>query len=134
MDSVGNRLRQARENQGRVIAQIAAETRISAKYLVAIESDDFGSLPGGFFSKSFILQYARFLGIPESEIEQELGPLLAGEQDPLVPGQEPPKEGSDLPPLPRFARHRNKWRRRWIDAIAILLLVVVGCAAVYTFW
>ena len=134
MGSVGDKLRQARESQDRSLAEIAAEIRINAGYLAAIEAEDLENLPGGFFTRSFVFQYARVLGVPEHEIEREVDELLAEEKSPFIPGQEPRKAGSDLPPLPYYAKGRRK-RSRWpVDAVAILLLVVVGCAAIYSLW
>ena len=80
MGSVGEKLRQERESQGRDLAQVAAETRIGSDYLAAIEADDLECLPGGFFTRSFIRQYARLLGVPDSEIEQDLSRLLTEEE------------------------------------------------------
>ena len=134
MGSVGDKLRQARESQGRDLAQVAAETRINSAYLAAIEADDLERLPGAFFARSFIRQYAHVLGVPDSEIEPDLSGLLAGEQAPAIPGEEPPKAGSDLPPLARYANGEGKRSRRALAAAAILLAVVVVCAAGLVFW
>jgi cytoskeleton protein RodZ len=49
MLSVGETLRRARLEQGLDLSTVAAQTKISAKYLKAIESDDRKSLPSGFF-------------------------------------------------------------------------------------
>jgi Helix-turn-helix domain len=53
-------LQRARLDQGIDLATVAARTKINAKYLQAIEADDRKSLPGGFFYKSFVHQYATF--------------------------------------------------------------------------
>jgi len=46
---VGDRLRQERQKQGLDLRDIAASLCINQRYLNAIECDDWGSLPGGFF-------------------------------------------------------------------------------------
>ena len=40
------------------IQQISDRTKISIRYLQAIESGDFGELPGGIYGRSYIRQYA----------------------------------------------------------------------------
>ena len=51
-------LPQHRGQQGVSLEQIADRTKISIRFLRAIESEDFTALPGGIFSKSYIRQYA----------------------------------------------------------------------------
>lgn len=134
MGSVGEKLRQARESQGRDLAQIAAETRIGSDFLAAIEADDLELLPGGFFTRSFIRQYARLLGVPDSEIERDLSRLLTEEEAPDIPGEEPRKAGSDLPPLARYANDQGKRGHRTLATAVILLAVVAACTAGLAFW
>src|SRR5271166_4829248 len=65
-------LRRARLDRGIDLATVAARTKINAKYLRAIEADDPKSLPGGFFYKSFVHQYATFLGVDTKAIDAEI--------------------------------------------------------------
>ncbi len=65
--SIGEKLRLAREANGIPLRQIAEQTRISVRYLEAIESDDFSRLPGGIFNRSFIRAYARCIKYDEAE-------------------------------------------------------------------
>jgi hypothetical protein len=131
--SLGRRLRDARQRQEGDLSLIAAQLRIGAQYLAAIEEDDLSKLPGGFFTRSFYRQYAIYLGIGESEIQLELDRLMSRENAPLLPGQGPRKEGSDLPPLPSYAE-RPRSARRVVTAVAALVGVVAGCGFVYQFW
>jgi cytoskeletal protein RodZ len=65
--NIGEKLRLAREASGIPLRQIAEETRISIRYLEAIESGDFQRLPGGMFNRSFIRAYARCIKYDEAE-------------------------------------------------------------------
>ena len=51
-------LSEHRGERGVSLEQIADRTKISIRFLRAIESEDFAVLPGGIFSKSYIRQYA----------------------------------------------------------------------------
>lgn len=65
--SFGEQLRLAREARGITLREISEQTRISTRYLEAIESDDYKRLPGGIFNKSFIKAYAKYIGFDEKE-------------------------------------------------------------------
>ncbi|MFN2532981.1 MAG: helix-turn-helix domain-containing protein [Pyrinomonadaceae bacterium] len=65
--SIGEQLRLAREERGIPLRQISDQTRISVRYLEAIESDEYGRLPGGVFNRSFIKAYAKCIGYDEKE-------------------------------------------------------------------
>src|SRR5580658_1915952 len=80
MNSVGAILRTARERQGRETAQIAEELCITQRYLRAIEQDDLKSLPGSFFYKSFVKQYAGILGIDEKSLQPGVEALVSAQE------------------------------------------------------
>jgi cytoskeletal protein RodZ len=65
--SFGEELRLAREAQGITLRHISDQTRISIRYLEAIESNDYKRLPGGIFNRSFIKAYAKQIGFDEKE-------------------------------------------------------------------
>ena len=65
--SIGEQLRLAREGRGIPLREISDQTRISIRYLEAIESNDYRRLPGGVFNRSFIKAYARCVGYDERE-------------------------------------------------------------------
>ena len=71
MQSLGQRLRQERESRGVSLDEIAKQTRIGVRLLQAIEVEDFDQLPGGIFNKSFIRQYAEYLGLDGEQSAQE---------------------------------------------------------------
>lgn len=61
----GEELRLAREARGITLRQISDQTRISIRYLEAIESNDYKRLPGGIFNRSFIKAYAKQISFDE---------------------------------------------------------------------
>lgn len=64
--SLGEKLRLAREERGISITEVAEATRISPHYLQAIEVDDYRTLPGGIFNKGFIKSFAKYVGVDET--------------------------------------------------------------------
>jgi cytoskeleton protein RodZ len=59
----GARFKKARESLGVSLDQIAIETRISTRFLKAIENEEFQLLPGGIFNRGFVRAYAERVGL-----------------------------------------------------------------------
>ena len=85
MSDFGTQLKQARENRGISLRQIATSTKISVVALEALERGDFSRLPGGIFSRAFVRSYAVEVGLnPEDVVAQflvELGAAAPAEDD-----------------------------------------------------
>jgi cytoskeletal protein RodZ len=76
-ESIGEKLRLARETRGVALRDISEQTRISMRYLEAIEADDYGRLPGGIFTRSFIRAYAKFIAYGEDQAMEEYARTLS---------------------------------------------------------
>jgi cytoskeleton protein RodZ len=112
LTGIGAQLRQQRLGLGLAIEDISRETRIASRYLEAIESDDFESMPSLVFTRNFVRQFALFLKLdPE--------PLLA--QLPLL--DEAAIRLPDPPARPRSSYHRDRQIRSAMTAAAWLLVV-----------
>src|SRR5947199_3191680 len=85
MTSIGERLRRQRLQNRMSIEKIALDTKIGARLLEAIEAEQFEKLPGGVFRRSFVLQYARALGIDPEEIAAELKQLSQFDDIQVIP-------------------------------------------------
>ena len=123
MGAFGDKLRREREMRGITLSEISESTKISKRWLQALESEQFDQLPGGIFNRGFVRAYARFLGIND---EQAVADYIAASNE-----QEPPedkfpleiheKKRSDAPPL--------NPKRSFVPillAIVALVLVVGG--------
>ena len=82
MAPLGKRLRDERLRQQKELRPIADELRIGSRYLEAMEADDWSKLPGGFFNRSFVRQYAHALGLNGQQFESEYASIL--QLDPAV--------------------------------------------------
>jgi len=127
MESVGEVLRRARLAQGLDLTAVAAQTRINASYLRAIEADDRKSLPSGFFYKSFVHQYAAALFLDTQEIDAEVDRVLSADAPLPLPGQETTLAKSV--PAVKIANpfaHRGAY-----PSAAVLIAVVLVCSGIY---
>jgi cytoskeletal protein RodZ len=57
-----------RQSSGVTLDRIAEETKISKRFLQAIEDGEYEKLPGGIFATSYLRQYAAMIGFEESEL------------------------------------------------------------------
>ncbi|MCC6215676.1 MAG: helix-turn-helix domain-containing protein [Polyangiaceae bacterium] len=64
----GALLAKVRESLGIEIEQIAQRTKISASHLRSLEADDFGSLPALVYTRGFLQQVARHLGLDPTQV------------------------------------------------------------------
>lgn len=129
MSSAGELLRSERLKRNRVLSEIARETCICTRYLEAIEADNPKILPGDFFYRSFIRQYAQALALDDSLVRQILDAV----------GPVP-----DLDPLPVFqvsqqiaeAEQRAKPLAKIPTRVAavLFLAVMMGCSGLYALW
>ena len=70
--SIGQRLRQAREKQNRTLEEATYTTKIRARYLKAMEEDNFEVLPSPTHQRGFLRSYAGFLGMDSEALVSEL--------------------------------------------------------------
>ena len=126
---IGEKLRLERETHGIALRDISEQTRISMRYLEAIESDDYRRLPGGIFNRSFIRAYAKFVGYDEHEAIEEYSRQMRehGESDDVA------KTQRSLVYTDGGSNHRSPiWGL--LLAVVILALLSVGVWALVHFY
>ncbi|MGM8211689.1 helix-turn-helix domain-containing protein [Virgibacillus sp. W0430] len=60
---IGDKLRDAREEKGISLDHLQETTKIQKRYLIAIEEGNYNVLPGKFYAKAFIKEYANAVGL-----------------------------------------------------------------------
>ncbi|HEY2716310.1 MAG TPA: helix-turn-helix transcriptional regulator [Solirubrobacterales bacterium] len=119
---IGDELRQEREARGVGLEEIEAATGIRARFLLAIEEEEWDELPGEFYARAFTRKYAGYLGLDPAEFALERRPDAVG------PGGAPRVEPQLVPEQPSA-----RMPRRWLPALAAaagLLLVAVAVVVV----
>jgi Helix-turn-helix domain len=97
MTEIGETLRDARMRARIDVSEIEAKTKIRAKYLRALENEEWGLLPGPTFVKSFLRTYAQALGLDGKALVEEY--RLSHER---------PSEAALEPIVPRSKRARAR--------------------------
>jgi cytoskeleton protein RodZ len=120
MATIGDTLREARMRQRLDIADVEARTKIRAKYLRALENEEFGMLPGPTFVKTFLRTYAEALGLDPHRLVEEYRAAYES-------GDEVEQHIQSLGP-PGLARDRRRGGPLLGPGSALLLIVtaVVG--------
>ncbi len=124
MTEIGATLREERMRARIDISEIEAQTKIRAKYLRALENEEWDLLPGPTFVKSFLRTYAEALGLDGKQLVEEF--RLSHER---------PSE-SDLQPIVSTARGargrgqrgappRSGPSRAYVATIGVVGLIVV---------
>jgi cytoskeleton protein RodZ len=121
MAEIGATLREARMRARIDVSEIEAETKIRAKYLRALENEEWDLLPGPTFVRSFLRTYAQALGLDAKALidEYRLNYERPSELE-HQPVMSPPRRNSSRP---RPARPRPS--RGYTIAIGIFAVVVV---------
>lgn len=114
-DSFGFWLRQQRELREIELREIADRTKISIRYLKAMEQSRFDVLPGPIFAKGFLREYAKYVGLNPDEV---VNYYLATQQE---SGDEPEEEAAERP------------GRGWGKGL-VLALTAVGVLALLSFF
>ena len=120
--SVGDRLRAAREAAGMSRSDVASSTRVAERHLAAIEENRFTDLAAPTYAVGFSRAYARAVGLDESDIAKRVRRQLDASsysRPATVPSFEP-GDPARVPPR----------RLAWVAA----LLVIVAVAVVYFYF
>ncbi len=108
----GERLKRERELREVSMDELTKATRISARFIGALENEDWDKLPGGIFGHGFVRAIARYLGLDEEALLGEYD-LARAEKSASVPAK--PEQRIPAPP-------------KWLPAVAVvvILLLVIG--------
>jgi cytoskeleton protein RodZ len=111
----GERLKRERELREVTINELTVATRVSTRFLEALENEQWDQLPGGVFNRGFVRAVARYLGLGEEDLLAEYD-LARGA--PSLPAAPPGESQIPRPPL-------------WIPIAALVgvLVIVAGLIA-----
>src|SRR5882724_1757884 len=134
--SFGEELRREREIRGISLKEIADATKISKRFLEAIERNDHKTLPAPVFTRGFVREYARYLGLSADDMVNRYNFAAVGDDrieqsahlERLTTPQAPPAPRKKAPMIsipPPYAR---------VDRNVYILLIVVIALAGVSYW
>jgi len=108
----GERLKRERELREVSMDELTKSTRISKRFVEALENEDWAKLPGGVFGHGFVRTIARYLGLNEESL---LGEYDSARADHLA--ATPPKLEERIPSPPTWLP---------VAAVLVVLLLLAG--------
>jgi len=125
-DGVGKKLREARTRRKLTLPEVEAATKIRARYLQAIENEDWDQLPGDTYTRAFIRTYGALLGLDGDQLAED----QRRQRGAARPGERLPR----VDPRPRRVTRRRRHAPRLpsglialvVTALVVVALLVVG--------
>jgi cytoskeletal protein RodZ len=153
-DVMGHRLHEARDKKGWSLEEAEKATRIRARFLEALEADDYAALPSGTQARGFLKIYAEYLGLDAGQvidwydawrkkpraqipfpITRPAKPRSKAPDPAALPDTAPraPTRPASRPPPSRVVQVRSR-RLRWLSPdvfVAVAITVVLGVFLVW---
>ena len=129
VSEIGQTLKNARVDKGLTLDDLQQTTKIQKRYLIAIEEENFDALPGDFYVKAFIREYAETVDLDADE-------LLASIDSELDQPKEEPTETSETVSRMNL-REKNKETemtsgQKFLNYLPTIVIVVVVVAIIGT--
>jgi len=112
----GERLKRERELREVSMDELTKATRISTRFVEALENEDWAKLPGGIFGHGFVRTIARYLGLDEEAL---LGEYDLARAEHSAPALSKPEERIPTPP-------------KWLPVAAVLVVLFLVAGLFYT--
>lgn len=82
-ESIGSKLREARERKGLSAETVSRETMLTLRYVQALETNDFDALPGTAFVRGYVRRYAELVGLNADELIASFDESLPSSKRPV---------------------------------------------------
>ena len=128
MPEIGTTLREARMRARIDVSEIEEQTKIRAKYLRALENEEWGLLPGPAYAKSFLRAYAQALGVDDRALVEEYNARYERPNESERP--EPPREHLRQSPRRQGPSGMPRAPSRWLIGAAVAAVVVIALALI----
>jgi transcriptional regulator with XRE-family HTH domain len=117
MNELGRVLSEARVQRGLTLEDCERDTRISKRYLDALEREDWKIFPAPVYSRAFLRTYAQYLGLNPAELMRAF----------QAQAEEPPA----FQPLPQVSTPSPTGSMSWLLAGGVLLFLLVAGIFLY---
>ncbi|MDR2661276.1 MAG: DUF4115 domain-containing protein [Lactobacillaceae bacterium] len=139
--AIGKKLASARKSAHMSIDTVSEKTRIQAKYIQAIENGQVDKLPGIFYVKAFIRQYANTVKLDPNTIfdkytvpEDEKPKLAKAQKEEDLLNDKKIIVGDDMIPRAGVSSVAKKTWNKYNSKIPVILLGVFFLAALFSGW
>ncbi|WP_456275428.1 helix-turn-helix domain-containing protein [Bacillus sp. AK128] len=126
MTELGQHLKQAREEKNISLEELQGITKIQRRYLQHIEEGNYDGLPGLFYARAFVKQYAEAVGLDSERVFEEFKDELPSAKNEAIPEQ-----------LSRVKKARadvNTKDSKFLQFFPRILVTVILIGIAFTVW
>ncbi|TCP30265.1 cytoskeletal protein RodZ [Scopulibacillus darangshiensis] len=136
MSELGQALRDARNEKGMSLQDVQGATKIQKRYLSAIEAGDFSQLPGEFYTRAFIKNYAESVGLDPQELFTEYTrEIPKARQEPvdvdLASGTRIQRSKERKRKAPKPVKHNGPMFVSFLPKIIIIIALIAVLVGIY---
>lgn len=129
MAELGTRLKEARLSKGYSLDDLQEITKIQKRYLVGIEEGNYSIMPGSFYVRAFIKQYAEAVGLDAEEILETYKNEL-----PSTPNDQVNQSITNSPSRRKVTKGPSNKMMEAMPKIIVALFIVVIIVAIWVLW
>ncbi|WP_196426557.1 helix-turn-helix domain-containing protein [Lysinibacillus cavernae] len=126
---LGTRLKEARLSKGYSLDDLQEITKIQKRYLVGIEEGNYSIMPGSFYVRAFIKQYAEAVGLNAEEILETYKSEL-----PATPNDQVSQSMTNSPSRRKVTKGPSNKMMEAMPKIIVALFIVVIIVAIWVLW
>ncbi|WP_342534097.1 helix-turn-helix domain-containing protein [Lysinibacillus sp. FSL K6-0057] len=126
---LGTRLKEARLSKGYSLDDLQEITKIQKRYLVGIEEGNYSIMPGSFYVRAFIKQYAEAVGLDAEEILETYKKEL-----PSTPNDQVSQSMTNSPSRRKVTKGPSNKMMEAMPKIIVALFIVVIIVAIWVLW
>lgn len=130
MTGLGERLREARNAKGYTLDDLQEITKIQKRYLSAIEHEDYKTMPGSFYVRAFIKQYAEAVDLDADEMLS----LYRNDADAMREEEEERPVVTPPPNLSRSSARRSHQFNEIMPKVIVALFIIVILLVIAFLW
>ncbi|TBV85990.1 helix-turn-helix domain-containing protein [Lysinibacillus sp. OL1] len=129
MAELGTRLKEARLSKGYSLDDLQEITKIQKRYLVGIEEGNYSIMPGSFYVRAFIKQYAEAVGLDAEEILETYKNEL-----PSTPNDQVNQSITNSPSRRKVTKGPSNKMMEAMPKIIVALFIVVIIVVIWVLW
>lgn len=129
LTELGARLKEARLSKGYSLDDLQEITKIQKRYLVGIEEGNYSIMPGSFYVRAFIKQYAEAVGLNPEEILTEYQRDIPGAQK-----EEVAQSYTKSPSRHKMARSSSNKTMEAMPKVIVALFAIMLLVVIWVLW
>ncbi|WP_088810007.1 MULTISPECIES: RodZ family helix-turn-helix domain-containing protein [Listeria] len=134
MTDLGDKLKAARREKGLSLDDLQQITKIQKRYLVAIEEGNYSVMPGKFYTRAFIKQYAEAVDLDSAELFTEFESEVPYSQQEVVNQEQSRAQKKAAPLTTHSVGGSASTRNRFFDILPKVLIALFILFILFIIW